>query len=178
MDLQKIGIIIGTNRGDSQSEKVGLYYKRMVNEEGYEAVIINLKDLPHDFAFSALYQNVGRSREFNEIQLLIDSLQKFIFVVPEYNGSFPGVLKAFLDGLRYPDTFNHKKVALAGISAGVLGNAVGLGHLNDILSYMGANVLGLRVKLGLTSVHFDGEKFNLPIYKDFVHKQVKQLIAF
>jgi NAD(P)H-dependent FMN reductase len=178
MTSEKIGIIIGTNRQNSLSGKVAHYYKKQLEFKGASAEVIDLSKLPEDFAFSALYQNAGHNVDFNEFQVTIDRIQKFVVVVPEYNGSFPGVLKTFFDGLRYPDTFDDKKVALVGISAGVLGNAVGLGHLNDILSYMGANVLGLRVKLGLTGKHFKDDDFTLPIYKEFIDKQIKQLIAF
>lgn len=178
MSSQKIGIVVGTNRTNSLSKAIATYYKKILEKQGVEAQLIDLSQLPEDFAFSALYQNSGKNREFNEFQLIIDSLEKFVFVVPEYNGSFPGVLKTFFDGLRYPNTFNDKKVALLGISAGVLGNAVGLGHLNDILSYMGANVLGLRVKLGLMNNHFKNDEFTLPVYNEFIEKQAKQLIAF
>ena len=41
--------------------------------------------------------------------------QKFVIIVPEYNGSFPGVLKTFFDGLKFPSTFTDKNCALVGI---------------------------------------------------------------
>jgi NAD(P)H-dependent FMN reductase len=173
-----IGIIIGTNRKSSLSRKVGIYYQKLLQSLGAESRIIDLADLPEDFAFSALYHNSGTNNAFNEFQTIIDNTQKFVFIVPEYNGSFPGVLKTFLDGLRYPDSFNNKKAALVGISSGVQGNAVGLGHLNDILSYMGTDVLGLRMKLGSIRSHFDGEDFTFEVYRNFLTRQAKQLVAF
>lgn len=173
-----IGIIIGTNRQNSLSRKVGINYQNLLKSLGQESQIIDLAELPHDFAFSALYQNSGKNEAFNIFQRTIDETQKFVFIVPEYNGSFPGVLKTFFDGLRYPDTFNNKKAALVGISAGVLGNAVGLGHLNDILSYMGTDVMGLRLKLGSMKAHFDGEEFTFDVYRNFLEKQAKTFVAF
>ena len=173
-----IGIIIGTNRQNSLSRKVGINYQNLLKSLGQESQIIDLAELPQDFAFSALYQNSGKNEAFNTFQKTIDTTQKFVFIVPEYNGSFPGVLKTFFDGLRYPDTFNNKKAALIGISAGVLGNAVGLGHLNDILSYMGTDVMGLRMKFGNMKAHFDGEEFTFETYRNFLEKQVKAFIAF
>lgn len=173
-----IGIIIGTNRKNSISRKVGIYYQKTLQALGAESQIIDLADLPEDFAFSALYHNSGKNDTFNEFQKIIDSTQKFVFIVPEYNGSFPGVLKTFLDGLRYPDSFNDKKAALVGLGSGVLGNAVGLGHLNDILSYMGTDALGLRLKFGSIRSHFDGEDFTFEIYRHFLERQAKQLIDF
>ena len=173
-----ITIIIGTNRHNSVSKKVGVNYQKRLKNLGQDSQIVDLVDLPHDFAFSALYHNSGKNEAFNAFQKIIDETKKFVFIVPEYNGSFPGVLKTFFDGLRYPDSFNNKKAALVGISAGVLGNAVGLGHLNDILSYMGTDVMGLRMKLGNMKAHFDGEEFTNEIYKNFLEKQATALIAF
>jgi chromate reductase, NAD(P)H dehydrogenase (quinone) len=173
-----IGIIIGTNRHKSLSRSVGIYYQNLLKSLDEESQIIDLAELPHDFVFSALYHNSGKNEAFNAYQKIIDETKKFVFIVPEYNGSFPGVLKTFFDGLRYPDSFNNKKAALVGISAGVLGNAVGLGHLNDILSYMGTDVLGLRLKLGNMKTHFDGEAFTFEVYRNFLEKQAKAIIAF
>ncbi|MFD2519376.1 NADPH-dependent FMN reductase [Emticicia soli] len=173
-----IGVIIGTNRNNSLSRKVGLYYQKLLQSLGAESQIIDLAELPEDFAFSALYHNSGKNEAFNKFQTIVDATQKFVFIVPEYNGSFPGVLKTFLDGLRYPDSFNYKKAALVGISSGMQGNAVGLGHLNDILSYMGTDVLGLRMKLGSIRSHFDGEEFTFEVYRNFLTRQAKQLIEF
>ncbi|AFK02419.1 NADPH-dependent FMN reductase [Emticicia oligotrophica DSM 17448] len=173
-----ITIIVGTNRHNSVSKKVGIHYQKLLNSLGQESQIIDLAELPYDFTFSALYHNSGKNEAFNVFQRIIDSSQKFVFIVPEYNGSFPGVLKTFFDGLRYPDSFNDKKAALVGISAGVLGNAVGLSHLNDILSYMGTDVMGLRMKFGNMKNHFDGEEFTFDIYKNLLEKQARALIAF
>lgn len=173
-----ICIIVGTNRLNSVSRKVANYYQKLLQSLGQESQIMDLSTLPEDFAFSALYGNSGKNEAFNEFQKIVDSTSKFVFIVPEYNGSFPGVLKTFFDGLRCPDSFNHKKAALVGVSSGVLGNAVGLGHLDDILSYMGTNTLGLRMKLGNIRQHFDGEEFSFDIYRNFLEKQAKQLIEF
>jgi chromate reductase len=173
-----ISIIIGTNRQRSLSKQVGINYQNLLKKLGQESQIIDLVTLPEDFTFSALYQNSGKNEAFNAFQKIVDETQKFVFIVPEYNGSFPGVLKTFLDGLRYPDSFNNKKAALVGISAGVLGNAVGLGHLNDILSYMGTDVLGLRMKFGNIKAHFDGEEFTFDAYRNFLEKQAQALIEF
>ena len=42
-------------------------------------------------------------------------------VVPEYNGSFPGALKYFIDMLRFPESFEHKPVAIVGVASGEWG---------------------------------------------------------
>ncbi len=185
-----IGVIVGTNRHNSASKKVGLYYQKLLASLGAESQIIDLAELPEDFAFSALYHNYGKNEVFNEFQTIVDTTHRFVFIVPEYNGSFPGVLKTFLDGLRYPDSFHFKKAAFVGVSSGVQGNSMGLGHLSDIMSYMETDVLGLRVKLGRIWEHFNGDDF-VPrdpndakaehvchIYKKYLERQARELIVF
>lgn len=90
-----IGIIIGTNRPNSVSKKIGIYYQNLLTDLGEDSRLIELTELPEDFAFSALYHNSGKNEHFNEFQKIIDTTKKFVFIVPEYNGSFPGILKTF-----------------------------------------------------------------------------------
>ncbi len=42
-------------------------------------------------------------------------------VTPEYNGSFPGVLKYFIDMLKFPESFQSKPVAFTGEAMGIWG---------------------------------------------------------
>ena len=70
---------------------------------GVEATILDLRDLPEDFLVSSLYENAGKNESFNPLRTSMKDSEKFVFIVPEYNGSFPGVLKAFIDGLKFPD---------------------------------------------------------------------------
>ena len=77
----------------------------------------------------------------------MEEAQKYVFVVPEYNGSFPGVLKAFIDGLDFPTTFAGKKCALIGVSQGWRGGSTGLSHLTDIFHYLKMDVCPFKVYL-------------------------------
>lgn len=174
----KIGILIGTNRDGSVSNKVAKYYQKKIEEIGHETVLIDLAQLPEDYAFSALYKKEGVPETFKNFQTHIDHIQKLIIIAPEYNGSYPGALKTFIDGLRHPDSLAGKKVCLVGLSAGVLGNAVGLGHLNDVMSYLNANVLGLRIKLGEVGKHFVDGEFTNTVYQNFVDKQINAFLDF
>ncbi|MEQ8573083.1 MAG: NAD(P)H-dependent oxidoreductase, partial [Fulvivirga sp.] len=115
--MNKITIICGTNRVDSVSYQISVIYQQLLAKAGCNAEIIDLTDLPNDFAFTALYENSGKNEEFNRFRKLMADSDKFVFVVPEYNGSFPGVLKTFIDGLEYPGSFKNKKSALVGISS-------------------------------------------------------------
>jgi chromate reductase, NAD(P)H dehydrogenase (quinone) len=173
-----IAILIGTNRKDAFTKKIATYYAQNIAQKGHSVDIIDLEKLPTDFVFSALYHNAGKNAEFATFQAQIDTSDRIIVVAPEYNGSYPGILKTFIDGLSHPDSFSNKKTALVGLSSGVLGNAVGLGHLNDVLSYLNANVLGLRIKLGEINKHFDDASFTNTTYATFIEKQINNFLSF
>ena len=175
-----ITIVCSTNREESLSKKVSRIYQRKLEALGQENRIIDLSDLPSDFAFSALYSKSGRNPDFNLYRDQMLTSEKFIFIVPEYNGSFPGVLKVFIDGLKFPNTFLNKKCALTGLSSGVQGGGLALSHLTDIFNYCGMNVLALKPKLARIEQNIDIEKEEItdPLYRELIDDQIKGLIAF
>jgi len=86
---EKITIIIGTNRPESVSGKLALQYAEMLKKNSISIEIIDLNKLSETFMFSELYGN--RSESFSQlVQSKISEVQKFLFVIPEYNGGFPG----------------------------------------------------------------------------------------
>lgn len=173
-----ITIVCGTNRKNSITQKVAVFYDDILRKKGEETTIINLEDLPSDFIETALYENVGKNNVFNAFQNQIDNCEKFVFITPEYNGSFPGVLKAFIDGMRFPGTFEGKKCALVGLSAGSQGGALAMSHLTDIFNYLGMNVLASKPRLPLLDSKMDGTKIIDKEYIQLLEEQAEQLIGF
>ena len=56
-----ITIVSSTNRNDALSYQISLLYQQVLADLGAESEILNLNDLPADFAFSALYENSGKN---------------------------------------------------------------------------------------------------------------------
>ncbi|MEL6539555.1 MAG: NAD(P)H-dependent oxidoreductase [Bacteroidota bacterium] len=142
-----ITIVSATNRHNSLAGQVAQHYATLLQQHGCPKQILSLTDLPADFTNSALYENMGQDAGFNQLKKAMEVAQKYVFVVPEYNGSFPGVFKAFIDGLKFPDTFTGKKCALVGLSKGPQGGAFAMSHLTDIFHYLGMQVLARKVRL-------------------------------
>ncbi|MEZ4873554.1 MAG: NAD(P)H-dependent oxidoreductase [Bdellovibrionales bacterium] len=67
-----------------------------------------------------------------------------IFVVPEYNGSYPGALKYFIDHWDYPASFEHKPVCFIGLG-GRFGGLRPVEHLQGVLGYRNAFMFPDRV---------------------------------
>ena len=173
-----ITIITGTNRISSNSRAVANLYAKLLDERQVENQILDLADLPADFTASALYDNIGTNQAFNELSALIGNSNKFVFIVPEYNGSFPGVLKAFIDGLSYPNTFRNKKAAMVGLSSGVQGSGLAMSHLTDIFNYLGMHVLALKPRLAQIEKNFDGTAITNQLYLELLNQQIEQFIHF
>lgn len=171
-----IVIIVGTNRPHSISRQVAEYYQNILQELQVESIILDLVNLPADFTISALYHNTGKNEDFNTLKDTVVNAQKYVFIVPEYNGSYPGVLKAFIDGLPYPNGFSNKKAALVGISSNMQGATSALSHLNDVFSYLGMNTLALRVKLAQIKTNFVDREITNPLYQELMELQAAQLI--
>ncbi|HET8860678.1 NAD(P)H-dependent oxidoreductase [Marivirga sp.] len=173
-----ITIISGTNRKNSVSAKVAHLYQSLLKKHQEDSNIIDLAELPNDFVFTALYDNNGKNTEFNKYLSQLRASDKYVFIIPEYNGSFPGVLKAFIDGMEYPNSFQNKKCALVGISSGMQGAGLALSHMTDIFNYLGMNVLALKPKLARIEKNFDGQEVTDKLYSQLLEEQVKKLLQF
>src|SRR5204863_441812 len=105
--------ISGTNRHNSHTEKVAVEYQKILKEKNIQAHLLTLRNI------DVLKKNPELSSI--ETELLIPA-EKFIFIIPEYNGSFPGVLKAMIDITDVKKTWGWKKALLTGVSTGRAGN--------------------------------------------------------
>ena len=103
---------------------------------------------------------------------------KYVFIVPEYNNSYPGALKVFIDGLSYPSELLHKKAAMVGISDGMQGGALALSHLNDVFNYLGMNVLAQRVKIPFMKKNFVEGSIQDNLINRLIHEQAELLVNF
>jgi chromate reductase len=171
-----ITIISSTNRPDSRSLQVALYYKKILDSKGVESKIIDLTELPYDFIFSALYHNLGKNEVFNKFIQQVNDSEKFVFIVPEYNGSFPGTLKAFIDGMEYPGGFRNKKCALVGLSSGTQGGSLALSHLTDIMHYLNVIVLPSKPRLARVDQVFQNGEVTDKFLRALIDQQAEDLI--
>ncbi|KEO75092.1 NADPH-dependent FMN reductase [Anditalea andensis] len=173
-----IKIIVGTNRPDSISKKIALQYQNILTSLDRQSEIIDLLELPDDFLFTALYECNGKNEAYNTIHNKVKEGEKYVFIVPEYNGSFPGILKAFIDGMNYPNSFRNKKCALVGISSGIGGGGIALSHLTDIFHYLGMHVLANKPKLAKIEENMSDHLLTNRFYIDLLHSQAAMLIDF
>ena len=136
--MHSITIISATNRQESNTEKVAKFYLSALKGKDVDAEVFSLKNLPVSFLHTDMYGK--RSPEVQSIiEAHVEHQSKFIFVLPEYNGSFAGILKVFLDAIP-PRFWVDNKACLVGVSTGRAGNLRGMEHLTNILNYLKVNV--------------------------------------
>lgn len=172
-----VTIISATNRPQSSTLKLALYYQKKLREKGIEAGLLSLTQLPANLIESDLYGK--RSPAFEPLQEIITKTQKFLFIIPEYNGSFPGVLKTFIDACNFPESFYEKKAALTGLSSGRYGNIRGIDHFTGICHYMHLHVMPLKIHIGAITHELDenGNLFKKQTLQ-FTDEQIEKFIAF
>lgn len=139
-------IIAATNRKGSNALKVANNYLELAKAEGLNVKLLSLEKLTGVIIHDGMYSDsVGLMAEIQDEYL--KPAEKFIFVVPEYNGSFPGIFKLFIDATDIPDCWYDKKVCLVGEAAGRAGNLRGLDQLSCNLAHMHMNVFWNRIPI-------------------------------
>lgn len=172
-----ITIISATNRPESHTFKLAQYYQQKLREKGAEAGLLSLTQLPANLIQSDLYGK--RSPEFQAIQEIVTQTDKFIFIIPEYNGSYPGVLKVFIDACAFPESFYEKKAALVGLSSGKYGNIRGIDHFTGVCHYIHLNIMSLKIHIAAINKELDehGQLFKPDTLK-FTDEQIDKFIKF
>jgi NAD(P)H-dependent FMN reductase len=170
-------IIAGTNRRGSNTLKLAQYYQKQLSSKAHPSEILSLTELPDTLISTDLYGK--RSDGFIDIQEKVTLSSKFLFIIPEYNGGFPGVLKTFIDACKFPESFFSKKAALVGLSTGKYGNVRGVDHFTGICHYVNMHVLPLRIHIASIDKEFDenGDLFKEDTVR-FVNQQIDQFINY
>ncbi|MEO8824139.1 MAG: NADPH-dependent FMN reductase [Ginsengibacter sp.] len=162
-------IISGTNRVGSHTERVAKEYKEILKDKNIEASLFSLKGL------NVLSRNEDIKKVENEILI---PTQKFIFIIPEYNGSYPGVLKALIDNSDIRNVWNYKKALLTGVATGRAGNLRGMDHLSDTLHYMKMNVFYNKLPISVVDKVMNQEgHLNAETIK-VINQQLDEFIQF
>lgn len=153
--MEKIVVLSCTNRPNSNTLKVSKIYENILKSLDVEVKLLDFRLLPETLAFSETF---GKKTEAygTLIKEYISSTNKFIFVVPEYNGSFPGILKTFIDSM-HPREWENKYVCLVGVADGRAGNLRGLEHLTGIFHYLKMRVYHNKLPISVVNKLLDAD---------------------
>tara|TARA_R110002072_G_scaffold292883_2_gene461896 strand:- start:364 stop:882 length:519 start_codon:yes stop_codon:yes gene_type:complete len=138
-----VTLICATHRPQNQTTAVVNAYAQILKNRRVNFQKLDMAELPKDFPFYGAFGNSPDN--FNAlVEEKINNAAQFIVIAPEYNGSFPGIFKTFLD-IVPPKFWNGKNVALVGVASGRAGNLRGLDHLTNIFNYLKAEVYSNKI---------------------------------
>jgi NAD(P)H-dependent FMN reductase len=130
--MQNIQIILGSTRPQRHGEKVAHWINALAAQQReMKTELIDLRNWPLPF-----FQESSPQPEIYAHELVRDWVQTvqaadaYIFVTPEYNRSFPAVLKNALDyGF---DAWSNKPAAFVAYSGDITGGARAVEHLRQV----------------------------------------------
>lgn len=129
--------------------RVAALYTKLLREKTDEDVhLLSLEGID-------VWNKQGKLKEIQE-RLLIPS-EKFVIVMPEYNGSFPGVLKMMIDNSDIRNCWWYKKALMTGVADGRAGNLRGMEHMTGILNYLKMTVHHNKLPLSRINEEIDLE---------------------
>ncbi len=177
-------VISGTNRQDNKTSAFARHVFNLIKAASdAEVKFLDLAEMPHDWFHALMYDAAGQTDSLRKIQDdCILPAEKFIFVIPEYNGSMPGTVKLFIDACsirEYSKNFKGKKAGLIGCSSGRAGNLRGLEHLTGVLNYLGCTVMPNRLPVsGIGDLMNDKNEITDEKTVEVLEKFTKDFTAF
>lgn len=147
-----ITVISGTARNDSRTLRVAKVYQGLLLEKQQKEGVIEQVQLLSLLGLPVWERGEELKRIENEI--LIPSTH-FVFVMPEYNGSFPGILKLLLDNSDIRRCWRGKNALLTGLADGRAGNLRGLDHMTTVLHYLQMHVYWNKLPLSRINEEID-----------------------
>src|SRR3954465_9256980 len=143
-----IPLILGTPRQGRESEHAANFvFEQTKKRAGVETELIDVRTLPMKL------DDAGEQMKDPKFSATIDRCDALIIVTPEYNHSFPGLLKHALDmNLR---EYIHKAVGICGVSAGQIGGARVIENLLPVMRELGLVTIFEDLNFGTVSKLFD-----------------------
>ena len=126
-------IIPATDRANSFSLRVSLEVQKIYLQLGERFEILSLRSIDFQKALKGPYEGERPPGLMAHLERVARA-PALVIVCPEYNGSFPGIFKYFVDHWIYPGSFIKKPICLIGLG-GRFGGLRALEHLTGIFSH-------------------------------------------
>ena len=146
--MPRILAFASSTRRESFNKKLVAIAAQGAREAGAEVTLIDLKDFPLPLFDQDLEAEQGMPENGKKLKKLFIDHDGLLIASPEYNSSFPAVLKNAIDWVSRPApgepslvAFRGKVATLMSASPGALGGLRGLVHVRSILGNLGVIVL-------------------------------------
>ena len=143
-----IPVILGTARKGRMSEHAARFMVEQIEKlAGVQTELIDISDLPMPVDDAG--EDI-KDAAFSEKMTMADGL---VIVTPEYNHSFPGLLKHILDSCL--KEYIHKAAGIIGVSAGPFGGVRAIQDFLPVIRELGLVNIFWDVNFGNVSKVFD-----------------------
>jgi len=166
-----IPVILGTAREGRQSEKAARFIYDLVQKMGPDTEIVDIRE----YRIVAT-DNTGDIPQAKKWREKISRADGLIIVSPEYNHTYPGELKIFLDML-YKE-YARKPIALCGVSNGPWGGTRGIQALRLTCIALGMHPILETIYFPFIQERFDDEgKIKDAAFERSADGMIKSLIT-
>lgn len=171
-----IAVVCGTNRKGALSRLLATEVAETYRQNGATVDLIDMAELPTSALAATAYKEPAQ-----EVTDLVGRFLKSdgaVFIVPEYNGSYPGVLKLFVDMLPYPDGFDSRPCAYIGLAAGQFQGLRAVEHFQQVAGYRNAHTYPRRMFIGDSFTQFIDGKLKDDELTTRLEAQAEGFVAF
>ena len=143
-----IPVILGTTRKGRRSAHAARFILgQLQKREGITSELIDIEEL------NLPVDDAGEAVKDPRFSAAMERADAIVIVSPEYNHSFPGLLKHVLDSCL--KEYIHKAAGIVGVSAGVFGGARAIEHFQPVLRELGLVSIFWDVNFGTVGRVFD-----------------------
>lgn len=174
--MTKIAVLVGSLRNGSINKKLAHNLEMLAGDE-VEFDYVNIGSLP-------LFDQDLEAKFPKEAQLMKDKIEAangVLFVTPEYNRSYSGVLKNAIDWASRPwgsNSFDGKPAGIVGATISPLGTAAAQAALRQVAVYLNVKLMGQpEVYLSVTADTFDENGHATDTHVDSLRGYVDALVA-
>lgn len=150
--------------------RVATLYHKLISGQTNNVNLVSLKDV----------DVCERNNDLMKLEkdILIPT-EKFVIVMPEYNGSIPGILKLMIDNSDIKKVWWFKKVMLVGVADGRAGNLRGLDHMTNILHYLKMHILYNKLPISRINEEIDKDgRILKPETNTAINQQIDEFLKF
>ena len=152
-----ISILSGSTRMNRQSHRVALALEKIINGQGmHTAGVLDLARYDFPMMEEVLHRHPNPPAGLADFAEEVRHSDAFIFVSPEYNGSYTAGLKNAIDYLKERE-FAGKVIGVASVTAGMLGGIRAALAMQQLVLGIAGYAIPQMLTVGQVSQRFDEE---------------------
>lgn len=179
----KVLVFAGSTRADSMNKKLARAAAEALRARGFEVTLADLHNYRMPLYDGDVEASTGLPANAQAFKELMRSADAFAIASPEYNGSFPAVVKNTIDWISRPQgsepplaALRGKKALLLSTSPGPGAGRRGLRHLRELLEMIGVSVIGPQVSVPSYGEAFGpGGELTRVDDRNALHKAIRDL---